>query len=112
MKDSLTRLQKCDPATYDRVFNWLKNIVWDLIKEDPERYFLERGPYPLRDAILQACLQEAIAANKWFFYIQWDTHYGWLASINEAEEPCEGDTPAAALLAAYVAAKEADLDKV
>jgi hypothetical protein len=108
MKELLEKLKSLDSTAYESAFNWLKSVAWILISDKPEGYFLEDGPYPLRDALLQACLQDTVSGKGWFFYIQWDIHYGWLASINEQEEPCEGDSPAKSLLSAYIAACEAN----
>jgi hypothetical protein len=104
MKELLEKLKSLDPTTYNKTLELFEPYI---LSPYPEDLFLENGPYLLRDALLQACLQEAISGRGWFFYIQWDTHYGWMASINEQDEPCEGDSPAKSLLAAYIAACEA-----
>ncbi|MCK9571313.1 hypothetical protein M0R72_20360, partial [Candidatus Pacearchaeota archaeon] len=67
MKSMLARLEKADPETYQKAFDWLKNVAWSLIKLDPEGYFLFPGPYPLRDALLQAVLQDAITSHGWLW---------------------------------------------
>ena len=112
MKDMLDRLKGADPDTYQRAFGWLKNVAWGRIKLDPEGYFLFPGQYPLRDALLQGVLQEAITSRGWQCVILSCTDHS-RAAINGAERGWgmrdkiseqEGDTPAHALLAAYLEA--------
>jgi hypothetical protein len=69
MKTLLIRLEMVDAGTYHKAFDWLKNVVWDLIKSDPERYFLDQDPYPLRDALLQAVLQDAMRSKKLYLSV-------------------------------------------
>lgn len=104
MQELLEKLKSLDHITYNKALELFEPYI---LSPYPEDLFLEDSPYLLRDALLQACLQEAISDRGWFFYIQWGTHYGWLASINEQDEPCEGNSPVESLLAAYIAACEA-----
>jgi len=115
MEESLSRLAKADPETYQRAFDWLKNVAWGIIESDPEKYFLEPGPYPLRDAILQAVLQDAIAARGYMFSVShiWPKEalpaYRWKARIFVDPDniiETRADSPAATLLAAYLSAIE------
>lgn len=104
MKAALNRLQKADPATCDRYKNLMRDI-------DPlcdcDIAFCE-------NAILQACLQEAIAARNnnrsgnmpmWAFYLRYGNkgHHAEVF-IGARKFPVDADSPAAALLAAYLAA--------
>jgi hypothetical protein len=97
MKDDLARLQKADPATYDR---FCEN---DIFQVDDFR----------RDAILQAVLQEAISSARWEFRVE-TTDDGFGAFIGKPKgtnniqygEMHHADSPAAALLAAYLASIE------
>lgn len=116
MKAMLDRLKGADPDTYQRAFGWLKNVAWILIQDAPEKYFLDDGPYPLRDALLQGVLQEAIQAhrsadflNDWFWKIEYldcdiyeATVYRRTGYISKERH----DSPVAALLTAYLSAIE------
>lgn len=109
MNKLLDRLKQVDPTTYKRAFDWLQNVVWELIKDNPEGYFLEDGPYPLRDALLQACLQEAICGKEgWTWQIQnyLDFHIAYVVG-NGIEKKAQAKSPSEAILRAYIAACEA-----
>lgn len=101
MKELLEKLKSLDPTTFRRYDG-------EIIGETDGNVYASDLKLPAQMAWLQACLQDTVSGKGWFFYIQWDTHYGWMASINEQEEPCAGDSPAKSLLAAYIAACEAN----
>jgi hypothetical protein len=113
MKELLQRLEKADPDTYQRAFVWLKNVAYILIQSDPEKYFLENGLYPLRDALLQVVLQDAIRARKWCYWIG-KTELTTFAHIDRRGAASKGpdsierraDNEPEALLLAYLAAAE------
>ena len=109
MKELLEKLKSLDPTTYKRFAETeLAEYEYDDENGSMVGYIYQENLIDsAKMAWLQACLQDAISLKGWFFYIQWDTHYGWMASINDQEEPCAGDSPAKSLLAAYIAACEA-----
>lgn len=114
LTDDLLRLKELDPATHSNAYNWLRNTAWNMIRDNPEKYFLCPEPYPLRDAMLQHCLQESIAARHWCGFIAFpetgpfaEIHLKCAKSTNDEIVSRHRDTPAAALLAAYIAALEA-----
>jgi hypothetical protein len=111
LTDDLTRLKELDPYTYGNAFNWLRNTAWAMIRDDPEKYFLCPDSYPLRDALLQYCLQEAIAAREWTYTLMGrlldERYLSRIDDVNENFYVEYGDSPAAASLAVYIAALEA-----
>lgn len=113
MRELLIRLREIDPTTYERSFSWIKNAVWDAIKDNPEEYFLSDDPYPLRDALLQFVLQEAAKLNKWDYSV-WNGGAVVIVGYREGDEPdafiAYSTSEAEALLEAYTDAFERKLE--
>jgi len=113
MKAALDRLKVTDPATYDMYMN-------GMIKRG-SGFTAEMVMTSMQKAWLQWCLQEAITAKgTWAFYVGKTPITGYFAEIHTKGAPSKGseivtrtdyDSPAAALLAAYIAASEATCQK-
>ncbi|MCK9568700.1 hypothetical protein M0R72_07155 [Candidatus Pacearchaeota archaeon] len=115
MKDMLARLEKADPETYQRIteFHWLDDIMSRHEYECDEwghRATLSMPDF-YEDAILQAVLQEAITSRGWL--LEQSTYtVKPSAKIWKTADPIwktyrgVGDSPVAALLAAYLSAIE------
>ena len=109
MKDMLDRLAKADPATYKGYKYLCDCIVWQSWERGEDRPIIE-------ERILQGELQEAIQAhrsadflNDWFWKIEYldcdiyeATVYRRTGYISKERH----DSPAAALLTAYLSAIE------
>ena len=96
LTEDLARLKELDLAVY---------TAWHLMIDV---YGVREGCI-MSDAALQHCLQEAIAARGWHWNVSNDDEEYWGCIHNTG---CllsmeDGDSPAAALLAAYTAALEA-----
>lgn len=65
MKDSLRMLKEVDPETYEKAFGWFRQC--SQLRVYTEENFLCNEAYPLRDALLQHVLQEAM--SKWDWYL-------------------------------------------
>lgn len=115
LTEDLARLKELDPATY-RTYIDGAAIHGVLLAE--------KGGDPLQMAWLQWCLQEAIAANGWilvnrlnvpvghknraFIFMSEDEYNkGDREDLDATYAYGESDIPAASLLAAYIAALEA-----
>ena len=100
LTEDLARLKELDPATY-RTYIDGAAIHGVLLAE--------KGGDPLQMAWLQWCLQEAIAARGWAVSQHQYKKCGVAIRYHANCAPVEGhaDMPAVALLAAYIAALEA-----
>jgi hypothetical protein len=107
MKELLDKLKSLDPTTYKRAFCWFDNVLGEIISDNPEGYFLEDGPYLLRDALLQSVLQEAISSKGWYWGFAVGTSAAIVSKDMENFVRRLEDFPVKSLLAAYIAACEA-----
>lgn len=114
MIDDLARLQKCDPATYKKILETeLTEYEYDDENDTMTGYIYQENLIDsAKSAWLQACLQEAIAVRGWQGIVLFNSErnravvediidgMGGTRKLSEKE----GDSPAVALLAAYLAA--------
>lgn len=109
MQELLDRLKQIDPTTYKRLKQFVLFEDGD-IKNTID--ILSYGEGPGLEAILQACLQDAILAKGWHFQLICREE-SCMADITTFGTKCdiidgpERKTPAEAMLAAYIEACEA-----
>jgi len=110
MKELLEELKKLDPACYDEIWRW---ALW---LEDPDfgEYKADDPEYLRhRDDVIQGCVQRACGG----WYLKQSRDSGgklFIATIGEVQDrdwndewKGEGDSPAKAILTAYIAARKA-----
>ena len=105
----LTRLKELDPVIYYNYESWQLTLTEELnLSLYDDRI--------VNEMVLQHCLQDAIAARGWPVIISFDCNPDnpliWEVEIcsgevNDLLGSAKADTPASALLSAYVAALEA-----
>lgn len=109
MTEDLSRLKELDPNTWNKYdgLELAKYNNYDDYGKITDYIYAEDLIDVAQTAWLQYCLQEAIAAKGWYWAVsndnEWSGKY-WGTICLLAHE--SGDSPAAALLAAYVAALE------
>ena len=86
MQYLLKRLNVLDPATYDEIV----------------RVRLEQFDIEYEGDLIQGIIQRAAIKRGWYCQVVWGAYIGYMATVEGNTE--EGDSPAAALLAAYLGA--------
>jgi hypothetical protein len=110
------RCRESDPGTYDVIvggeFDAILGGAWESVREPDEGWAARSTAF--QSALLQAAVQEAIAARSWDFDLS-GSGYGptYRAYVERVPSPvsepardwwCYADTPAEALLQAYLTA--------
>lgn len=100
LTENLARLKELDPTTYNEYIDWIRYGKHGKIAEQDDI---------LSGAVLQAILQEAIATRGWAVSQHQYKKCGVTIRFHANCAPVEGhaDMPAVAILAAYIAALEA-----
>lgn len=110
MKDMLEKLRKLDPETWEEFNDDLGSVICEHRCDNEEKYFTHKDCWTqVSEAWLQSCLQRACEKRGWSFQIilfNNPNRYGVSIVKNETwiEPQHNGDSPASALLAAYLEA--------
>lgn len=113
MKELLEKLKSLDPTTYKRFTETeLAEYEYDDENGSMVGYIYQEDLIDsAKFAWLQACLQEAISGKGWNWQVQiWNTSnlafYQAYVVGGGAEREAQAESPAKALLAAYIATRE------
>jgi hypothetical protein len=113
MKKLLEELKAIDPACYDEIWRW---ALWQEDQDDYENETEEHDYENHRNDVIQGCVQRAVVARGWHWLLEdgdpsitcgmfqcdiFDSEYNTMKCY------VPGDSPAKAILAAYIAARRA-----